>query len=134
MTVTTRSILIVSFFVLTFILYCCSPKDKVITNEMAAKGGSLFYSVGCTRCHSLSGDSMYGPALNFRLGQEITVIRKGSMKKIEYDRQYILRSMKDPEYEKLSGFEKKKMARIELPLKDIESIADYLIFINGRKK
>ena len=117
-----------------FIVASCSRGDKEITVEMAAKGGLIFNSVGCTRCHSLSGNSMYGPALNFRLGQEITVVRKGKMKNIEYNREYILRSMKDPDYEKLSGFEKKKMARIELPADAIESIADYLIFINSRQK
>jgi hypothetical protein len=77
---------------------------------------------------------MYGPALNFRLGQEITVVRTGGIKKEVYDREYILRSMRDPDYEKLYGFEKKKMARIELPVHEIESIADYLIFIDSRKK
>lgn len=133
MSVAQRLMVILSLWTMIFSIASCSRGDKV-TVEMAAKGGLLFNSVGCTRCHSLSGDSMYGPALNFRLGQEITVIRNGRMKNIEYNRDYILRAMKDPDYEKLSGFEKKKMARIELPSDEIESIADYLIFINSRQK
>jgi hypothetical protein len=101
---------------------------------MADKGEQLFNSVGCTKCHSLSGENMYGPPAKFNFGAEITVIRNGSEKIIELDRDYITRSMKDPEYEKLKGYEQKKMAKIELSGEAIESIADYLIFINTTQK
>jgi mono/diheme cytochrome c family protein len=101
---------------------------------MAARGEELFNSVGCTKCHSMSGENMYGPPLKFNLGQEITVIRKGSLKNTELDRRYIVRSMKDPDYEKLAGYQQKKMAKIELSSEAIESIADYLIYINTLQK
>ena len=122
------------FFILILILASCTRKEKVITPEMAARGGLLFNSVGCTRCHSLSGDNMYGPPLKFNFGGEITVVRKGSLENIELDRNYIIRSMKDPDFEKLPGYRERKMAKIELPSAEIESIADYLIFINTIRK
>lgn len=118
---------------LLFIFSGCR-REKVITATMAAKGGILFNSVGCTRCHSLSGEHMYGPSLKFIIGDEVTVLRKGRMKNIELDRNYIIRAMTNPDYEKPVGFENKKMARINLPLDEIESIADYLIFINSSQK
>jgi hypothetical protein len=116
------------------VIQSCSPEQKIITKEMAGKGEQLFNSVGCTKCHSLTGENMYGPPVKFNYGAEITVIRNGNPKIIELDRGYIIRSMKDPDYEKLKGYEKKKMAKIELSGEAIESITDYLIFINTIQK
>src|SRR5664279_772449 len=93
---TLRLAIIISFCIFVFIISGCH-KNKVITAEMATRGGILFNSVGCKRCHSLSGENMYGPSLKFILGEEITVVRKGSIKNIELDRKYIIRSMTNPD-------------------------------------
>lgn len=129
-----RIILINMLGILLVIFDSCNPKDKVITKEMADKGKLLFNTVGCTKCHSMTGENLYGPPLIFTIGQEITVIRNGSMKNAEIDRKYIIRSMKDPDYEKLIGYQQKKMTNIDLSPDAIESLADYLIFFNRKQK
>jgi len=124
----------ISIFILLIFIHSCRNKERVITIEMAARGGEIFNSVGCIRCHSMSVNSMYGPSLNFTIGQEITVLRKGRLINIELDRKYILRSMTDPDFEKPEGYMQRNMSKIELPNDEIESITDYLIFINERHK
>lgn len=126
-----QSILII---ILLSVFQSCGRQQKTITKEMADKGEQLFLSVGCTICHSLSGENLYGPPLKFEYGQEISVIRKGNLKKVNIDRDYIIRSMKEPDYETLEGYQDKKMAKIELSSEAIESITDYLIFINTAQK
>jgi len=81
-------------------------------------------------CHSVTGESMYGPSLNGILHTSIQVIREGSEQTLIIDREYILRSIKNPDYEKLINFRNKKMPKTELSSEEIEFITDYLISIN----
>lgn len=127
-----HSFAIIGMLLLIIILAtgCPEKNGQVISPDKVKKGETIFIASGCTKCHSVSGEKMYGPPLNLILGRQITVIRKGEQHTLMPDRKYIIRSMKDPEYEKLVGYENKKMAVINLSDDDIESIADYLIFIN----
>lgn len=109
---------------------CGSNGKKPTMEENVAKGEILFQSVGCTQCHSLSGETMYGPALNNILGTTIRVVQSGKEKSLTVDREYIHRSIEKPEYEKLLQFESRKMPRTELSEEQINQITDYLISIN----
>jgi len=109
---------------------CGSNGKNPTMEENAAKGEILFQSVGCTQCHSLSGETMYGPALNNILGTTIRVVQSGKEKSLTVDREYIHRSIEKPEYEKLLQFESRKMPRTELSEEQINQITDYLISIN----
>jgi hypothetical protein len=121
------------FFILAFI--GCSNKDsKPITVENAKKGELLFNSTGCTKCHSVSSESKYGPPLNFTLGDNILIIRKGKIISVTLDRRYIIKSITYPESEKLFNYQDKKMPVVSLPHEDIERLADYLIYINTKGK
>jgi len=110
---------------------CNSPKSgKTNSKENVNKGEALFNSVGCTLCHSVSGEARYGPSLNGILNTSITVIRGGSEHTLIIDREYILRSIQNPDFEKLINFRNSKMPKTELSSEEIEFITDYLISIN----
>jgi hypothetical protein len=110
---------------------CNSPKSSPLNpKEKAKKGEVLFNSVGCTMCHSVTGEAKYGPSLNGIVNTSIQVIHEGSEHSLIVDREYILRSIQNPEYEKLISFKTKKMPKTELAPEEIEFITDYLISIN----
>lgn len=90
----------------------------------------LFNSVGCTMCHSVLGESKYGPSLNGILNTSIQVIREGKEQTLIIDREYIHRSIQDPDFEKPINFKNSKMPKTELSSEEIEFITDYLISIN----
>lgn len=111
----------------------CSTRDpKGVNTENARKGEKLFNTVGCLMCHSLSGETRYGPVLKFSPDSDVVVIRSGSAVKLKPDRQYIIRSLKQPDFERVNGFQNKKMPSINLSDEDIEYLADYLLYINKR--
>jgi hypothetical protein len=58
------------------------------------------------------------------------VLRKGSSINLKADREYIFRSMKDPIFEKVAGFQTKKMSLVSLTDEEINYLVDYLIFIH----
>ena len=119
---------------LFFFIACNRQKgSEAVTRENARKGEILFYSTGCTRCHSVSGKSGYGPPLNTIFDKEVIIIRNGRQISIKPDRKYLINSIKHPESEKLSGFQDRIMPSVELSAEDIEYIADYLIYLNLNK-
>jgi hypothetical protein len=106
----------------------------MVTAEDARKGELLFNSVGCTKCHSVKGDTiLYGPPLKSIYGKEVVVSSSGKRITLTIDRQYIIRSITDPDAEKLAGYENKKMTPVNLSTEEIESLADYLIYISGNQ-
>lgn len=121
------------FIVTSFFSGCKSANSgKATTKENAEKGDALFHSVGCTQCHSLNGETMYGPALNNILNTSIRVIREGKEVSLTVDREYIHRSIHNPEYEKLLDFNKRKMPKTELSEDQINQLTDYLISIHEK--
>ena len=107
--------------------------NKILTKENTKKGEALFASVGCTTCHSLSGEARYGPSLNLILNTEIIVIREGKEHSVKVDREYIKRSIQDPDFEKVDDFKNKKMPKPSLTQDQIDQIVDYLVFINSKQ-
>jgi cytochrome c oxidase subunit 2 len=96
----------------------------------ADRGEKLFMETGCITCHSLNGVSMYGPPLNSIIGMDVEVTRNGKTFTVTVDREYLLRSLKEPGFEKVSSFRKKKMPVINLPDEDIQCLVDYIEKIN----
>jgi cytochrome c oxidase subunit II len=119
---------------MVFFLAGCSSKSgkKTVNNENVKKGEALFKSVGCSMCHSISGDNMYGPSLNSILNTDVIVVRDGKERSLKIDRDYILRSIQNPEFEKVVDFKDRKMPKPELAFDQIECITDYLIFVNSK--
>jgi mono/diheme cytochrome c family protein len=105
-------------------------KPEPVHVENPARGEFLFKSVGCATCHSMNGDSRYGPPLNSIFGKEVVVIRNGSEAKVTVDRQYLIRSLQDPGAEKVLNFQKRKMPPLNLTPEEINCLVDYIISVN----
>jgi cytochrome c2 len=110
----------------------CREQKKPVPLHAAnpARGEILFKSVGCATCHSMNGESRYGPPLNSILGKEVVVIRNGSEAKVIVDRQYLIRSLQDPGAEKVLNFQKRKMPPLNLTDEDINCLVDYIIAVS----
>lgn len=121
-------------FLIVFLISGCNSQNnnKLTSKESSQKGEALFATVGCTTCHSLSGETLYGPSLNKILNTEIIVIQGGKEHSIKIDREYIKRSIQDPDFEKLVDFKNKKMPKPTLSPDEIDQIVDYLISINSK--
>lgn len=124
----------VYFFLLivfSLVLGCKDSKEK-INMENIQKGQALFNSVGCATCHSLSKDKLYGPTLNAILGTKVTVIRTDGEHSFLVDKNYIKKSIIDPDYEKRVLFKNNKMPKPNLTNFEVDCITNYLISINNK--
>jgi len=121
-------------FLIIYLISGCNTQNNsnIITKEKTPDGEALFVSVGCTTCHSLSGETRYGPALNRILNTDVIVIQKGKEHSVKVDLEYIRRSIQDPDFEKLVEFKNKKMPKPTLSAVEIDKIANYLISINSK--
>ena len=121
-------------YVLTIVLVMtgCREQKKAepAHKENPAKGELLFKSVGCAACHSMNGESRYGPPLNSILGKEVMVIRNGNKDSVTVDREYLIRSLQDPGADKVLSFQKRKMPALNLTQEDINCLVDYIISVN----
>lgn len=115
-----------------FVLSGCQSAggDKKINSEYAGKGEILFVNYGCKACHSLEGENMYGPALDSILGRQVRVIRHGQSLVVTIDRDYIMRSLQDPGYEKVDGFQSRTMPKPDISSREMESLVEYLVLVN----
>lgn len=119
------------FFIVSILFGCNSQNSsKTLTKENANKGEKLFNTVGCPMCHSVSGETKYGPSLNNILNTNVCVIRKGEKLSLTIDREYIRRSIQNPDYEKVINFQNRRMPKPELSPEEIEYIIDYLISVS----
>lgn len=123
------------FFIFITILFGCNSQNskRIVSKENADKGQELFNSVGCVMCHSVTGEARYGPSLNSIFNTEIHVIRNGEEKVLLIDREYIHRSIQDPDYERVHNFQNRKMPRPTLSSEEIDYITDYLISISEKQ-
>jgi len=125
---------IIPGFIVLLVFTCCqgTAKESIVHKENPEKGAVLFSNTGCTMCHSLKGENLYGPSLDSVLNTRISVINNGKADSVTIDRQYIVRSIKDPEFEKDVRFQYRKMPVPNLSDDDIESLADFIMMINTR--
>jgi cytochrome c oxidase subunit 2 len=66
-------------------------KDKV------PSGGELLKSKGCLGCHSTDGTRKVGPSFKGIYGRKATVVTGGAEREITSDKEYIVRSITEPE-------------------------------------
>jgi len=120
-----------SLFIIITLSGCHSQvKENKVHQENPQKGAVLFHNTGCIMCHSINDEKFYGPTLNSVLNTRILVIANGKQDSVTIDRQYIVRSIKDPEFEKDIRFQHRKMPKPDLSDDDIESITDFIMMIN----
>lgn len=118
------------FIVFACTLSSCKDSKNNISIANVKKGESLFSSVGCITCHSLTSDKLYGPSLNDIFKKEIKVIKKGAEHTVLVDRNYLERSIVDPDFEKPAVFKNSKMPTPNLTTKEIDCLIDYIISMN----
>jgi mono/diheme cytochrome c family protein len=109
---------------------CQSPATTKITLEAAQEGRELFASYNCVACHSLSGEQLYGPPLNNILNNKIEVIREGKSLILEIDRKYLIRSIREPGFEKVIDYRNRTMPVPVISADDTKLIVDYILYIN----
>lgn len=100
---------------------------KQTSTDTSANGPDLFSKYGCFACHSLDGSVMYGPPLNDLYMKEVSVLRQGKEKTVVADREYLIKAITDPDYEKVSEYQRKIMPKPVIPEHDVEVLIDYLI-------
>jgi len=92
----------------------------------------LFRNVGCTTCHSVSGEVRYGPPLNTVYNSVVEVIHDGKKRSVKATREYIHQSIQNPDFDKVDGFQNRKMTKPTLSEEDIDYIIDYLESLNSK--
>ena len=122
--------LIISIFI--FSISSCKNSEEKIKSESIKKGEKLFTTVGCATCHSLTNTKLYGPSLHNILDTKINVIRNNKEYAIVVDRNYIKKSIVDPDYEKPVSFKSNKMPKPSLTNDEVDCIVNYLISINSK--
>jgi cytochrome c2 len=126
----------VFFMLLASLILGCrnNSRNERIDEVSAGKGQILFLNMGCATCHSLSGEKKYGPVLNDIYDRDIEVVRRGKTVTVKVDREYIIRSIQNPGYEKVTTFQGQTMPVPNMSDEDIRCIAEYIVWINTQKQ
>jgi cytochrome c2 len=90
----------------------------------AAKGKSLFASLGCASCHSIDGSSGVGPTMKGLFG---SMVELTNGKTVTADDAYLLESIEDPDAEIVKGYQPGIMSGVIKPHQVAESDARDLI-------
>lgn len=122
-----------ALLIISFLAGCNNQsKNSGVHKENVQQGVILFNNTGCTVCHSLTSEVKYGPSLNLILNTGVTVIRGDKKDSVKIDRQYIFRSIQEPDFEKDVKFRNSKMPKPNLTTEDIECLTDFIMFINTK--
>ena len=90
----------------------------------------MFTKYGCAVCHSLDGKEIYGPPLNDIYLKEVKVIRQDREITVAADREYLKRSILDPGFEEVLGFQNKAMPKAHFSDEEADILVDYLIAVD----
>ena len=104
--------------------------ESPVALEEVPSGDYLFERYTCMACHSLEGKEMYGPRLDSLFMKEVRVVRDGELLMLTADRAYLERSIMDPDYERVQGYEKRIMPKPEMPERDLKLLVDYIISVS----
>jgi len=118
-------------FGLFLLLTACGKSPN--KDDILKRGQTLYAKYGCAVCHSLDGTEIYGPALNEIYLKKIKVMRQGQEKAVIADRDYLIKAIADPGFEKVADYQNKDMPKTYFSKEDVELLADYIIAINQRK-
>lgn len=88
-------------------------------------GLALLGKYVCTGCHSLDGSSRIGPSLKGVFNRQVTVKKDGQEITLISNRNYLLRSIREPKAEIVLGFQA-VMPTIELSDEEVDIIIDIL--------
>jgi cytochrome c oxidase subunit 2 len=103
-------------------------KTSVDASTPGAEGLAIMKDQGCNACHSSDGSKIIGPTYLGLWGKTHVVVRGGQDVTINVDSAYIKKSIYDPGYEVVKGYQKGLMQSYEKSIseKDIAKIIEYL--------
>lgn len=120
--------------ILFFLIGCSnSPGKRPDTEPVLKKGPELFARYGCAVCHSLEGEVIYGPPLNGIYMKKVKVLRNGKEFELVADKEYLLKSVTDPRYEKVLEYKNKEMPITNFSKEEAEIIVEYLIGLENKE-
>ena len=93
------------------------------TDDSSLPGEALANEYGCMACHGTSGEGGTGPAWKGLFGTEAT-LEDGRV--LTVDRDYLARSIVDPEADRPAG-SMLKMPKNTIPAADVDLIVEYLV-------
>lgn len=97
----------------------------------AAKGKSLYSSLGCVSCHSIDGSSGVGPTFK---GLFDSTVQLTNGKTVKADESYLLTSIEDPDAEIVKGYQPGTMSAVIKPNQIAASDArDLIAYIKSLK-
>lgn len=103
-------------------------KTTVDSSSPGAEGLAIMRAQGCNACHSSDGTKIIGPSYLGLWGKTHVVVRSGQDVVITVDSAYISKSIYEPNFEVVKGYQKGLMQTYEKSIsdKDISKIIDYL--------
>ncbi|MFZ5939345.1 MAG: cytochrome c oxidase subunit II [Bacteroidota bacterium] len=108
----------------------------VVTAEMspADQGYQLMIKNGCNACHSNDGSKLVGPSYLGNWGKSHTVITGGQEREVVMDEEYVIRSIFDPNYDLVKGYNKGLMLSYKGQITEDEArlIAGYIKALNEK--
>jgi cytochrome c oxidase subunit II len=95
-------------------------------------GRQIVERQGCLACHSLDGSTLIGPTFQGRFGETITVVTQGTQRQIEYDEEYVKRSIFEPDYDIVQGFRPGQMFSYEgeISEQEVAFISEFIKSLN----
>lgn len=123
--------LTVLILVFSVLAGCNGTSPKKWNEEKNLKEGAKLYSkYGCTICHSLEGELIYGPPLNNIYMKEIKIIRDGKEMTVTVDQEYLKRAITNPRAEKVLDYQNKDMPEPLFSEEEANILVEYLIILN----
>lgn len=91
-----------------------------------SRGPMLYKVKGCVACHSTDGTRLVGPSFKGIFGEMATVVTNGQERQVMVDEEYIRRSVRQPDADKVKGFESVPMPPQTLTDEELEEIIAYI--------
>jgi cytochrome c oxidase subunit II len=103
-----------------------NPQAETKPQAEAGEGAALAASQGCLGCHSTDGSPRVGPSFKGLFGSRQVVLKNGQKLSLTADRDFLLRSIKDPASEVAEGFQPLMPPYPALTNEQLDQLLDYL--------
>lgn len=91
-----------------------------------SRGPMLYKIKGCVACHSTDGSRLVGPSFKGIYGKIITVVSAGNERQVEVDEEYLRRSVRQPDVDKVQGFESVPMPPQNVTDEELEELIAWI--------
>ncbi len=105
-----------------------ATKSTADPSVPGSEGLAILKAQGCNACHSSDGTKIIGPSYLGIWGRPVVVVRGGQDVTVIADSAYIKRSIYEPNFEVVKGYQKGLMQTYDksVSAKDLEKIIEYL--------